>query len=204
MDYTYINFDTAGWHQAYFMMFDDPAEQNGKSFVCGSECTQHRLFIKSTVKQRVSVGAHTYTFYTYPDAFGECPVGNNDRQLEDAEWDVINLVEYDNSSTNYIGNRRDNTSKSFTNGAGWLETIEIEAGEEVEIVVEFNWARTGVTKDWSVTAWGEIGEVEVRHSNDIESNHFPYTEKGQMNIDPPKPTPEEAPIEQEESSNEDI
>ena len=75
-------------------------------------------------------------------------------------------------------NVRDGKEKKFTNGAKWLRSIELGAGEEIEILVEFNWWRTGVTKDWSVTAWGESGaEVTVRHSKGIPSEHFAYTPK---------------------------
>ena len=50
MDYTYTNYDTTGWHQDYFMMWDDETEPNGTTYVCGKTCTQHRLFVKSDVK----------------------------------------------------------------------------------------------------------------------------------------------------------
>ena len=60
----------------------------------------------------------------------------------------------------------------------------MEAGEELEILVEFNWNRTGITKDWSVSVWGEEGEVFVVHSDaDLWSEHFSYTEVGEMGID---------------------
>ena len=85
MDHTYINYDTSNWYQAYFMMWDDPAEQNGNTQWCGRKCTQHRLFVKSSVKQKVRIGAHTYRFYTYPDAGGQCPVRNGDPQLVDVD-----------------------------------------------------------------------------------------------------------------------
>ena len=79
-------------------------------------------------------------------------------------------------------NVRDNDKKEFTNGAGWLEVMDLKAGEEVEIIVEFNWTRKGVTKDWSLTAWGEDGDLNVRHSNDIDSNQFAYTEKERVEL----------------------
>lgn len=84
----------------------------------------------------------------------------------------------ENEHKNVIKNVRDNKTKKFTNGASWLRSIEINAGEEVEILVEFNWWRKGVTKDWSVTAWGESGgEVTVRHSKGIPTKTFAYTPK---------------------------
>ena len=48
----------------------------------------------------------------------------------------------------------------------------------VEIEVEFNWDRTGINKDWSVTAWGDKGGVSVNHLNGIESDSLPYVPKG--------------------------
>ena len=57
--------------------------------------------------------------------------------------------------------------RAFSNGDGWLPSLEFDAGEEIEIVAEFNFNRRGVTKDWSVTAWGEKGKVEVRHSKGL-------------------------------------
>jgi len=60
----------------------------------------------------------------------------------------------------------------------------MEAGEELEILVEFNWNRTGITKDWSVSVWGEEGAVFVIHSDpELLSEHFSYTEVGEMGID---------------------
>ena len=91
---------------------------------------------------------------------------------------MVKAVENENKHKNVIQNVRDDKSKSFTNGASWLRSIEINAGEEVEILVEFNWWRKGVTKDWSVTAWGENGgEVSIRHSKGIQTKTFAYTPK---------------------------
>ena len=62
MDYTYVNYDTTDYYQDYFMMWDDPAKHNGNNFMCGSKCTQHTLYVKSSVRQTVSIGAHTYRY----------------------------------------------------------------------------------------------------------------------------------------------
>ena len=70
--------------------------------------------------------------------------------------------------------------------------MEFEAGEEIEIFVEFNFERRGITKDWSVTAWGTDGRVEVRHSKGYKTKHFSYTPKGGMSMDLPEvPEPAE-------------
>ena len=73
MDYTYINYDVTDFHHDYFMMWDDPAYRNGNQKKCGAQCTQHKLYVKSHIKQKVSVGAHVYRYQTYPDAGGQCP-----------------------------------------------------------------------------------------------------------------------------------
>ena len=43
--------------------------------------------------------------------------------------------------------------------------------------IELNWDRPGITKDWSLTSWGESGPVTVIHSEGISSDHLPYTPK---------------------------
>ena len=53
----------------------------------------------------------------------------------------------------------------------------VKAGETAEFEVELNWNRPGITKDWSVTAWGESGFVSVTHSDGIPSQHLPFTPK---------------------------
>ena len=70
-------------------MWDDPAEQNGGTFVCGQTCTAHRLFVRSEVKQNVYIGANTYSLYSYPDAIGECPVSQFDAQLINADPELV-------------------------------------------------------------------------------------------------------------------
>ena len=67
---------------------------------------------------------------------------------------------------------------AWENGSIWLPKLFVEAGEVVEIEVEFNWDRTGITKDWSVTAWGEKGGVSVNHLSGFESDSLPYVPKG--------------------------
>lgn len=131
MDYTYINYDTTDWHQGFFMMQNDPAEENGTTYVCGNKCTQHRLFVKSAVKQKVFVGTHTYPSYTYPDAVGQCPASKYDPQLKYADMDTLSTVAEENSRLNLITNLKDMKYKTFSFGAGWLEAIEFEEGEEV-------------------------------------------------------------------------
>ena len=99
----------------------------------------------------------------------------------------MSTVEEENANVNVLKNLRDNKTKTFsiTHGVGWLRDIEFDAGEEIEILVEYNWNRRGITKDWSVTAWGDTGEVTVRHSKSIRSEHFAYTPKENKHLTDP-------------------
>ena len=74
----------------------------------------------------------------------------------------------------------------------------MEEGEEIELLVEFNWNKPGVTKDWSVSVWGEEGAAFVVHTDAI-SEHFSFTEVGDMKIDQYNRQPE---IFEEEAVNE--
>ena len=44
-------------------------------------------------------------------------------------------------------------------------------------MVEFDWAREGITPDWSVTAAGEKGDVTVIHSSGRASDTLPFIER---------------------------
>ena len=53
----------------------------------------------------------------------------------------------------------------------------VSAGESFTVEVEFNWNRSGITRDWSVTAWGESGPVSVTHDQGIATDSLPFTPK---------------------------
>ena len=93
------------------------------------------------------------------------------------------LVLEENFTKHVISETKTGHERAFTSGAGWLPSLDLEAGEEIEIRMELNFERRGITKDWSVTAWGTEGPVQVRHASDIESRHFSYTPNGEMKID---------------------
>ena len=69
---------------------------------------------------------------------------------------------------------------NWENGSNWLPKMRIHQGQTVDIEVEFNFAIEGITKDWSITAWGESGPVTVTHESGIPSDSLPYMPK----IDP--------------------
>ena len=67
------------------------------------------------------------------------------------------------------------------------------AGSTHTIKVLLDWNRhEEVTKDWSLTAWGEKGAVSVTHDSDIATQHMPSSglwEDGLDYEDIPDPDP---------------
>ena len=73
-----------------------------------------------------------------------------------------------------IFNNKTKIASSWLAGDIWLPRVEAKAGEKVSIEVELNWNLSGVTKDWSVSAWGEEGGVTVIHDEGYLSDSFPF------------------------------
>lgn len=68
----------------------------------------------------------------------------------------------------------DFTVYTFREGARQMNGIEFVANEPKSFILEFDWAREKITKDWSVTAWAAAGEIEVSHVDGITSDTLPY------------------------------
>ena len=49
----------------------------------------------------------------------------------------------------------------------------MKAGSTRTIEVLMDWQRDNVTKDWSISAWGESGSVSVTSNEGIASDHMP-------------------------------
>ena len=52
-----------------------------------------------------------------------------------------------------------------------------KSGESKHYILEFDWARKDITKDWSITAWAEKGGVSIKYSDGRKSDTLPYIEK---------------------------
>ena len=74
------------------------------------------------------------------------------------------------------------TARSWEAGDIWLPKLFMSAGESVEFEVEINLERKGVSKDWSVTAWGESGNVTLTHNDGLMSDSLPYQPKGGLSL----------------------
>ena len=66
-------------------------------------------------------------------------------------------------------------ASSFYSGERWIEPIDLLPGQVQDYIVELNFEARGITKDWSVGAWGEFGEVEVTLPGRTSSS-FPFIE----------------------------
>ena len=77
-----------------------------------------------------------------------------------------------------IFNNKTRSAQGWEAGDVWLPKMFLSAGESVEIEVELNLDRAGVTKDWSLTAWGVQGGVTVTHNDGLTSDNLPYQPKG--------------------------
>ena len=53
------------------------------------------------------------------------------------------------------------TAASFRNGERWITEYVLKPGASTSFTIELDLNKKGMTKDWSFTAWGENGEVEV-------------------------------------------
>ena len=55
-----------------------------------------------------------------------------------------------------------------------MSPIAFEKNEIKTFVVELDLSRECITPDWSFTAQGELGEIEVSHIDNTESDKMPY------------------------------
>ena len=62
----------------------------------------------------------------------------------------------------------------FKEGTHQMKPILFEIGETKTFILEFDWAREGITPDWSVTAYAEKGGVSVSHIEGLASAELPH------------------------------
>ena len=132
---TLVSLDTTNWFNDYFLMLDDQTDSPGSWSWCGATCTRHKVEVTSAVQQTVYVTAYTWEKRSYP--------------LECQEKNKVHSIYMEGDMNVY----------TFNDGARQLNPIQFKANEKKTFIVEWDWARKGVTPDWSVTAWAEKGAV---------------------------------------------
>lgn len=126
---TIVSYDTTDWYYDYFLMLDDQTDSPGTWSWCGKTCTRHKVTVYSDVAQTVYVTAFTWEKRSYPK---ECQKKNKIHSIY-MEGDV--------------------TVYTFKDGARQVNPISFEANESHSFIIELDWGRESITKDWSVTAW---------------------------------------------------
>jgi len=58
-----------------------------------------------------------------------------------------------------------------------MKPIALKENETTTIIIELDFSRENITKDWSLVAKAAKGSVTVRHSKGLKSQSFPYIER---------------------------
>ena len=125
---TVISYDTTGWFRDHFLMLNDPKTEKGAWSWCGETCTRHIVEVTSAVDQVVFVTGHIWEPRSYPS---EC---KNKNKVHSIYMDGASAIDM------------------FREGSKQLDPITFEAGMTKKFILEFDWARQGITADWSLTA----------------------------------------------------
>ena len=137
---TIVSYDTTGWYRDHFLMLDDKTDSPGQWSWCGKTCTRHSLIVSSRVEQDVYLTVNLWEARSYPT---ECKRRNKYHSV-------------------YVEGKK--SVDMWRDGSQEVKPIRMKANTPKKIMIEFDWARECVTPDWSLVAWGEFGEVSVKHS----------------------------------------
>ena len=61
---------------------------------------------------------------------------------------------------------------NFTSGSQELLPYSISEGEEIQVVVEFDWSNPDTPRDWSIVAYGSNGKVEIHHASGMMTQNM--------------------------------
>ena len=129
-------------------MLDDDLSTAADAYWVEGDVAKHTIRITSETAQSVIVGFHTWDSRSAPR---DCFAGTG--------------YNYWNSSK--LG------SGGWSLGSRYASTIEMEAGETIEVDVQLDFNNENLARDWSVTAWGDSGPLTVEHSTGIQSAQLP-------------------------------
>ena len=138
---TSINYDPENWAQAKFLMIDDNSSTKGTIEFCGPTCTKHSFKLTSTVKQKVFITAHTWQDRGISE---ECRRPKDEGEDGPEHFVMIN----------------DGDCHLFKSGDRKVPPIDMEAGQTIDIVLEWNFADGMVPKDWGLTTQGNSGVLD--------------------------------------------
>ena len=131
--------------------------------------TKHTLKVTNThtLTQNIHIGAHTWQEYGYGDS-DECNKTDNAYHTM-----CIKGTLYEDCSHS-------------KNGDDWLPKISMLPDETLEIELELDLNAGNVTKDWALTAWGELGNVSVTMDGET-TQHLPHIKEDGTVVSGPAP-----------------
>merc|ERR1712226_1725768 len=140
-----------------WLMLNDDSSARKTEELC-NDCTPHVVRVTNDNQdssQLIHVGAHIWQDRTYSWYNTDCNGATDWTSPKNFSIKCLSSGDKSNFNLEY--------------GSGWLNPIEFGPGETKEFEVLLDWTRQGVVKDWSVTAWGEGGEVSVSHQDGTPS-----------------------------------
>merc|ERR1712226_1149 len=140
-----------------WLMLNDDSSARKTEELC-NDCTPHIVRVTNDNQdssQLIHVGAHIWQDRTYSWYNTDCNGATDWTSPKNFSIKCLSSGDKSNFNLEY--------------GSGWLNPIEFGPGETKEFEVLLDWTRQGVVKDWSVTAWGEGGEVTVAHQDGTPS-----------------------------------
>ena len=163
-----LTYNPEGWHHAYHLELDDNGQggSSGSWNWCGSSCTRYTAKVKNDFNgnNKIHVGLHTWRNRGYGTA-----------NCDDAMW---------SGGTHGIFQEGDQWVRTFWNEENWLTPITVNANDEVEHTIELDLSRRDMSKDWSITAWGENGPVSIEVVGKGNTDHFPFVRKDDSKLPP--------------------
>ena len=154
-----MSYDIEKWHHDYHLIINDDGSNSvsGLSEKCGPSCSRYTGTVtnKSGKENKIYPGVHTWDARSYArtEACDQAG-GKKHNLLEDGQPKGSN----------------------FREGEKWMRPITLGAGQSQTYTIELDLNKTGMTKDWSFTAWGENGPVEVNVAGKSK-HHWPYVNR---------------------------
>ena len=72
---------------------------------------------------------------------------------------------------------------NFTSGSQELKPYNISQGEEIQVVVEFDWSNDNLPRDWSVVAYAKNGTVHIWHKSGMMTQNMTAVYDGDSAIE---------------------
>lgn len=64
-------------------------------------------------------------------------------------------------------------SKSWYFGVAQMTGRSVTAGSTTEVTMEFDIGNANVGHDWSITVYGDKGELSIKHKGGLTTQHLP-------------------------------